>query len=136
MTGYPGGVRHGTSGPHNTSRVQEQALNSGPHGGILRGGFPRFWGGDSGGPAVPHNFRCGNGSSDESLYLVGCRRRRREGQVWNGGASLYRIFLCIQQTSCINVPSLVAGRILHPHWIVWLVLRKFFKKMVGMLYRP
>ena len=67
-------------------------MDGGSRGEILRGGFPRVLGGDSGGPTVPYHFERGGGRSGESLYLSGGRRRGRAGRVGKGGATPRRIF--------------------------------------------
>ena len=56
MPEYIGGVRCRTSVPPHPLRILGQASDGGSRGGILHGGFPRFFGGRSGGPSAPHHF--------------------------------------------------------------------------------
>ena len=69
----------------------------------------KFWGGDPGGPPIPHHLQCGGGLSGVSLDIVGGKRREEEGQVEKGGDTLRRHFLRVLWTGRINGTSLVAG---------------------------
>ena len=65
----PGGVWSGTSGLSRPSRLLVQAQDGGSCGWKLRGGVPRIFGDDPGGPTVLHQFQYGGGSIGESMGL-------------------------------------------------------------------
>ena len=98
----PGGVRSGASGFPHPSRLLGQATDGGLHEQILWVRIARLSGGNPGGPAFPHHFKCGGGRSGASLDISCDRSRGIAGKVGEVGPSPRQLFLYGGWPGCVN----------------------------------